>query len=170
MLLFCDSCWLYSLRLYIAGNFPVVKSHWSGKKFIHISQRFYRFEFLLHIFFIFDKCVFTLSVCKAYVILWVTNRFVGSETPKHNAFDQFWKFKFHFEHFPRNSWFLSFGGPSNYLYLFKNHRKTFSWPRKRPPSHLKVIKMWFDQNIKYLLEPFFADFFYREDISCFRFN
>ena len=48
-------------------------------------------EFLLHIFFIFDKCVFTLSVCKAYVILWVTNRFVGSETPKHNAFDQFWK-------------------------------------------------------------------------------
>ena len=51
-------------------------------------------EFLLHTFFIFGKCVFTLSVCKAYVILWVTNRFVGSETPKHNAFDQFWKLNY----------------------------------------------------------------------------
>ena len=103
MLLFCDSCWLYSLRLYIAGNFQVGKSHCREKKFIHISQRFYRFGFLLHIFFIFfDKCVFTLSVTQSVCYTLSNQRFVGSETPKHNAFDQFWKFKFHFEHFPRN--------------------------------------------------------------------
>ena len=33
LLLFYDSCWLYSLQMYIAGNFQVVKSHWSGKNF-----------------------------------------------------------------------------------------------------------------------------------------
>ena len=31
------------------------------------------------------------QVCKAYPVLWAANRFVGSETPKHNDFDQFWK-------------------------------------------------------------------------------
>ena len=25
---------------------------------------------------------------KAYAVFWAANRFVGSETPKHNAFDQ----------------------------------------------------------------------------------
>ena len=89
---------------------------------------------------------------KAYAVLWAANRFVGSETPKLTAFDQFWKFKFPFEHFPRNTWFLSVDGPSNYLYLFKNHRQTFLWPEERPSSHFKIIKMWFSPNIKYLPE------------------
>ena len=31
------------------------------------------------------------QVCKAHPVLWAANRFVGSETPKHNDFDQFWK-------------------------------------------------------------------------------
>ena len=65
-----------------------------GKNFIHVSQGFYRFRFLLIIFlfyfFFFDKYVFTLSVTQTV--------FVGSETTKPNDFDQFWKFKFHFEH------------------------------------------------------------------------
>ena len=46
--------------------------------------------------------------------------------------------------------FLSLDGPTNYLYLFKKHQQTFSWPGERPSSHLKVTKMWFGLNIKYL--------------------
>ena len=80
--------------------------------------------------------------------------------------DQFWKFKFHFDHFPRNTWFLSFDGPTNYFYLFKNRRQTFLWPGERPSYLGKVTKMRFGPNIKYLLEPFFADFRCREGISC----
>ena len=55
---------------------------------------------------------------KSYAVLWAANRFVGFEAPKHNGFDEFWKLKFHFEHFPKNTRFLSFDGPSNYLHLF----------------------------------------------------
>ena len=40
---------------------------------------------------------------KANAVLWTSNRFVGSETSKHNDFDQFWKFKFYFKHFLRNT-------------------------------------------------------------------
>ena len=29
-----------------------------------------------------------------------------------------------FQHFPRNTQFLSFDGPTNYLYFLKNHRQT----------------------------------------------
>ena len=36
---------------------------------------------------------------------------------------------------------FSFAGPSNYLYLFKNHRQIFSWPEERPSSHLKDTKI-----------------------------
>ena len=38
---------------------------------------------------------------------------------------------------------LSFDGPSNYLYLFKNYQQTFLLPGERPSFHLKVTKMWF---------------------------
>ena len=47
-------------------------------------------SFFCFIFFFFHKYVLTLSVTQTV--------FVGSETTKHNDFDQFWKFKFHFEH------------------------------------------------------------------------
>ena len=80
------------------------------------------------------------------------SRFVGLETPEQNSFDQFWKFKFY--------------GP-NYMYQFRNHRQTFLWPGERPSSHLKVTKMWFDPNIKYLSEPFYADFCCRDDIPSY---
>ena len=43
----------------------------------------------------------------------------------------------------------------------------FSWPGKHPSSHLKVTKMWFGPNIKYLPEPFFANFCCREGMSYF---
>ena len=99
------------------------------------------------------------QIHEAYFALWATKFFVGSEAPKHNDLNK--KFKFHFEHFPRNTPFLSFCGPSNYLHLFL----TFSWPGESPSSHLKVTKMWFSAEIKYLLESFFADFGCREGIS-----
>ena len=93
------------------------------------------------------------------------SRLVDSKTPKHNDFDQFWKFKFHFEHFPRTKNLLVLTDPLIYLYLFQNHRQTFSWLGERPSSHLKVNKMWFGPNIKYILEPFWGDFCCC--ISCF---
>ena len=71
-----------------------------------------------------------------------------------------------FKHFSRNTQFLSFDGPSNYLYLFKNHQQTFPWPGERPSSHIKVTKIWFAPNIKYLLESCFMDFCCPEVISC----
>ena len=63
-------------------------------------------------------------------------------------FGQFWKFQYHLEHFPRHTGFLSFGGPSNYLYLFRNHRKTFSWPGKVRHPTSKLLEYWFGSNIK----------------------
>ena len=106
---------------------------------------------------------------KVFAVLWAANRFVGSETPKHNNFDQFWKFKFHFERFPRNTRFLSFHGPSNNLYLLKNYQQTFSWTEKCLSCHLKVTKIWFGPNIKYISKPLSADFCCRESISFFHY-
>ena len=80
---------------------------------------------------------------------------------------KFKKFKFHFEHFPRNTRDLSFDRSTYYLYLFTNHRQIFSWRGERSSSQLKVTKMWFGANIKYLSEPFFADFCYQEATSCY---
>ena len=88
-----------------------------------------------------------------YAIFWSVNRFVGSEAPKQNVFDQFWKFKFHFEHISRSTQFLSFDWPTNYLYLFKNHRQTFPRPGKRPSSHLKVTKSDFFQTLNTFRNP-----------------
>ena len=48
---------------------------------------------------------------EGYTVLWAANRFVGSETPKLNDFDQFSKLKFHFKHCSRNTRFLSFEVP-----------------------------------------------------------
>ena len=62
---------------------------------------------------------------------------LGRRHPKHNTIEQFWKIKFHFEHFLRK-W-----RSTNYFYLFENHRQTFSWPGERPSYHLKVNKIWF---------------------------
>ena len=135
-----------------------------------IFQGFYRFRFLLHRYFLFSLTIaclpcLALLLRKVYVVLWAANRlfFFGSETSKHNVFDQFWKFKFHFKHFPRNLRFLSFDGPTNYLYLFKTTDRHLR--DQRPTS--KITKMWFGPNIKYLSESLFADFCYREGISCF---
>ena len=98
-------------------------------------------------------------------------RLVDSKTPKHNGFEQFWKFEFRFEHFPRNTRFLSIEGPSNYLYIrITDWHWGSSGPEECPLSHLKVTKMWFGPNISEHVhsEPFFADFYCREGISCLR--
>ena len=149
LLLLYNSCLLYTLQLYIAGNFQVVK--------ISFTEIFFSFSLT-------NACS-PWRLRKAYVVLWAGKRFIGSDAPKH-VFDQFWKFQFHVEHFPRNTRFLSFDGPRNCLYLFKNHRQTYSWPGERPSSQLKVTTMWFVLNIKYLSEPFLAVFCYRKGISC----
>ena len=58
-----------------------------GKRFIHISQRFYKF-LLQYIFLIFLRNVcLPCRLRKTYAILWAVNRFVGSEISKHNAFN-----------------------------------------------------------------------------------
>ena len=76
----------YTLQLYIAGNFQLVRSHWG-------------FRFLFSIFFNFFSFSLTsaclpsqLRKASAVLVLWAVNHFVGSETPKHNDFYQFEKF------------------------------------------------------------------------------
>ena len=51
------------------------------------------------------------------------------------------------------------------IVYIKNHRQRFSWSTERPPSYLKVTKMWFGPNIKYFSESFFADICCRDGIS-----
>ena len=78
------------------------------------------------IFFVFfDKCLFALSITQSPSC---TEQSTGLLAWRNLniAVEQFCKFKFHFEQFPGNTRFFSFGGPTNYFYLFKNHRQTFS--------------------------------------------
>ena len=76
-----------------------------GKKihpiYLNISL-FFQFSFSLT-----NVCL-PCQLRKAYAVLWAANRFVGSETSKNN---EFWKLKFQFAHFPRNTRFLSLDGP-----------------------------------------------------------
>ena len=53
LLLFYNSFWLYTLQLYIAGNFQVVRSHYLAKKsYIYLNiSRILRFRFLFFHFF-----------------------------------------------------------------------------------------------------------------------
>ena len=118
LLPFYNGFWLYSSELYIAGNFQILQSHWSGKNSCICFKDFADLGFFYYSFSFTNVCLHC-HLRKAYAILWAANRFVGSETPKYNDFEQFWKFKFHFEHLPRNTWFFSFDGSSNNLYLFK---------------------------------------------------
>ena len=152
---------LQSLRRNVEG---------AQKPFIYLkgfTNIYFLFSLLLFFSFSLTKACLPGQLRKAYAVLWAANCFAGLKTPRHNGFDQFWKFKLHFEYFPRNAWFLSFDGPSNYLYVFKDHQQTFPWLGERTSSHLKITKMWFGQNIKHLPESFFADFRCREGISCF---
>ena len=50
---------LLALYFAIIYNFQVVKSHYSGKKLIHIFQEVYRFRFLLH------RCFFSFSLTQS---------------------------------------------------------------------------------------------------------
>ena len=49
------------------------------------------FSVLLFSFSLANICL-PCQLHKAYVVVWTANRFVGSETSKHNNFDQFWTF------------------------------------------------------------------------------
>ena len=156
---------IYSWQLSSSGkslvrekNSPIYLKDFSDLEFFYTAISFF-FSFSL------KNAYLPCRLRKTYAKLWVGNRFVVSETPKQKAFDQYWKLKFHFEHVPINTRFLSFDGPRNYSYLFKNHRQMFSWPGECPSSHVKVAKISFCPNIRYLSESFFADFHCREDIS-----
>ena len=137
------------------------------KKIIHISQGFYRFRFLLHRYY------FSISLTNCIYLVGYAKRMLYFEQPTvllaRNHLNTMLLTNFEHLIFISNIFqfrtFLSFDGPSNYLYLFKKHRQTFPGSEERPSSHLKVTKMWFGPNIKYLSEPFFADFCCREGIS-----
>ena len=106
--IFYNSCWLYTLQLYIAENFSECEKSLAGKKIIHIFQGFYRFRFFFNFL---DKRQLPCRLHKAYVTLSSQPFLVGSEISKHNDFDQLWKFKFHFEHFQETHDFLVLTDP-----------------------------------------------------------
>ena len=122
------------------------------------------FFFFFHILKNFlDKYLFTLSVTQS--VFWAANRFIGSGTPEHNAFDQFWKSKFHFEHFPRTTCFLSFDEPSNYCIYLGTTDKHFRDQGNvlHPTSNLITCDL-----PKHLIpfETLLCDFCCPEGISC----
>ena len=59
-----------------------------GKKFIYISQGFTDLIYTDSFFhFLWEMRVYLkCRLHKIYAVLWAVNRFIGSETPKHNAF------------------------------------------------------------------------------------
>ena len=118
------------LQQFLALSSGIIYSwQWLLKKWEAISREknssiylkdFTDLDFFFSLFsFSLSNACFTSSVTQGICCTLSANRFVGSETPKHNDFDQFWKFKFYFKHFHRNTQFLSFDGPSNYLYFAK---------------------------------------------------
>ena len=138
---------LLPLYFVIIYNWQLSSSEKQGKKihpyisrilqiYISLTQTFF-FSFSLA-----NACL-PRRLRKAYALLWAANRFVGSETPKRNSFDQFLKFKFHFKNSPRYTQLLGFNGPNNYLYLINNHQQTFSWPGERKSSPPNLTKTWF---------------------------
>ena len=83
---------LLALYFAIIYNFQVVKSHYSGKNWSIYFKKFIDLDFF------YTDVFFHFLLRKAYAessqpLCWL----------EHNAFDQFWKSKFHFEYFPRNS-------------------------------------------------------------------
>ena len=147
MLLFYNSWWLYTLQLHNSQLSSSEKSL-AGKK-IHPGS--YRFRFLLHrSFFSFSltNACFPCWLRKAYALLWAAIRFVGSETPKHNAFDQFQNLNFISSIFQEKHDFLVLTDPVIIcIYLRTTGRYVDQQIRpptlKRPSSHLKVAKMFF---------------------------
>ena len=124
---------LWSLKYNMNGHHHNVISR--EKKFIHISQGFYRLRFSFH--FLRQMQVYLVGDA-THMLYSEPSTILLARGHLNNAFDQFWKIKFHFKHFPKNTQLLSFDGPSNCLYLFKNHRQTFSWPGdvRHPASNL----------------------------------
>ena len=135
--------WLCTLQLYITDNFQVVKGNQLRKKIIHISQGFYRFRFLLHRYY------FSISLTNCIYLVGYAKRMLYFEQPTvllaRNHLNTMLLTNFEHLIFISNIFqfrtFLSFDGPSNYLYLFKKHRQTFPGSEERPSSHLKVTKM-----------------------------
>ena len=92
--------------------FPTLSSSEMSLLWKKNSSTYLKYFTDLHFFYTDVFFLFSLTnVCLSCRLRKVANRFVGSKTPKHNAFDKFWKFKSHLEHFSRNTWFLSLDDP-----------------------------------------------------------
>ena len=68
---------------------------------------------------------------KAYAVLWAANRFFGRRHLNTMTLTNFENL---------NSILERFHGPSNYLYLFKSNRQTFSWQGNVRHSTSKLLK------------------------------
>ena len=97
-----------------------------------VHQRFHQAVFYLKFFIILVHihCLLKWN-WRSQTIVWGPTSKIGVLTLK---------FKFRFEHFPRNTRILRFDGPSNCFYLFKNQWQTFSLPGNVCHSTSKLLK------------------------------
>ena len=90
------------------------------------SSSIYLKDFTDFFFFIFfDKYTFTLSVKESVCCTQQPSVLLAREYLNTTLLTNFENLNSNFEHFPRNTRFLSFGALIDYLYLFKNQRQTF---------------------------------------------
>ena len=112
---------------------------------IHISQGFYTFRFIIFIFFILFFSFFLTNpwylVRNAKRMLYCEQRTVWLSRRRLNTM-----------------LLTNFENLNSILNIFVTG--------ERPSSDLKVTKIWFGPNIKYVSEPFFADFCCRQGITC----
>ena len=96
-----------------------------GKKnLIHVSQGFYRFIFLLHM-----QSICCILSSQDFLVWRHLNTMLLTNFENLNSISKIF--------LPRKTQFLSFDRPSNYLYLFKNHRRTVSYGKVK--CHFKVV-------------------------------
>ena len=112
---------------------------------IHISQGFYRFRFIIFIFFI---LFFSFFLTNPWYLVGNAKCMLYCEQP--------------------TVWLARRRLNTMLLTNFENLNSIVNIfvTGERPSSDLKVIKIWFGPNIKYVSEPFFADFCCRQGITC----
>ena len=86
---FTEHLWMTAsiLQQFLALYFAILYSWqlWNSEKSFVGKKLIYLKDFTDLEFFFYLPC----RLRKAYAVLWAANRFVGSEKPKHNDFDQF---------------------------------------------------------------------------------
>ena len=85
------------------------------------------FHFFLSFFsFSLTNACLPCQLCKAYAVLWAANLFVGLKALNAMILINFENSN-SISNIFQETRFLSFDGPSNYLFLFQNHPQTFTW-------------------------------------------